>query len=438
MKTIAFLTLSASLVWADPLASLSDEFDTPASLSNWTRLNDVEGWNADQLELWDADTSTTGHMRMMPYSSAWFMDLRGVLAFKEVTGDFIVTAKLTVYSRHDPLNPTDPPQQTFSLAGIFAHAPRNITSAAPNIPDTSVSVWPPAANGSDWVPDTDNYVFLSFGCAGNPGVHQYEVKTTRNGNSNLYYNNVGVPNTPDSNEVWLQMVRVGGTIVVLRRHPSGDWIVENRYPNGNQQAPIWGNTVQVGITTYTDWPNIGTFYSGGDHQSQFHHNYQVLDRVGDEPDLIVDVDYVRYATPPAELSEIVLQGLPTSYPANSAPTLPVGIPLGDVANVPIGAFEGTIPEYAFGTSTQPLSGSESTSVTLEQNPDSTAATLTLETSLDLTPISWTACARRPAGSRTWETLLPGVSLEVAPDQSSVTFTMGDTDQRFYRMQVDVE
>jgi hypothetical protein len=340
MKYISFLALIFSfgpLLCADDLAHLSDEFNEASSQANWLRLNDVEGWNADQLELWDVNTTRPGHMRLMPHTSAWYDDLRGVLVHKNVTGDFVVTARMEIGSRSDI---TAPPNRLFSLGGLFMHTPRGITSAAPT-PYTTAPVWPPAANGSDWQPDTDNYVFLSYGTAGNPGTWQYEVKTTVNGSSTLYFDNSGVP---DSNVVELQMVRVGQTVVVMRRHPGGNWIVENRYPNADHPLPVLEDTMQVGITTYTDWNNIGEdYWNGGDPETQFHHNYSVLDGPGMQPDLIVDVDYMRFNRPAPELTEALLQSLTTSYNPATNDSIAFELP-SDGAGLYLGDNVVVIPE----------------------------------------------------------------------------------------------
>src|SRR5206468_973468 len=140
--------------------------------------------------------------------------------------------------------------------------------------------------GSNWQPFTENYIFLSFGVSTPSGVRKYEVKSTRNSQSQLYYNNLGVPSTSNNNEIELQMIRVGGTVVVLRRHPASGggwdtWIVENRYPNPSHQLPVWGSTLQVGITTYTDWDSVqGSYWLGTGTQTdqlrQWLHNYRQL------------------------------------------------------------------------------------------------------------------------------------------------------------------
>ena len=42
------------------------------------------------------------------------------------------------------------------------------------------------------VPDTANYIFLSYGSAGDPGIRQFEIKSTRDSNSQLYYSSNGI------------------------------------------------------------------------------------------------------------------------------------------------------------------------------------------------------------------------------------------------------
>lgn len=347
-------------VLADTLQPLGDEFGHAASQARWSNLQEVERWGANQLEAWDVNTTTPGQMRMMPYTSQWYQNLRGVLIFKEITGDFVCTTRVRIRSRHNPANPDEVPNRSFSLAGIFAHAPRGADYQGAPLPYTTDSVYPPASYGSTWAPGTENYIFAAFGSAGNPGTRQYEIKSTRNSNSQLYYNNLGVPATANNNEIELQMIRVGGTVVVLRRHPAAgggwaNWIVENRYPNPSHSFPVWGSTLQVGITTYTDYQSVGGSY-GTTAQRVWHHNYtqlvtgqNIYGGPAHQPDLIADVDYVRYERPNAAVTEVALQGLTTTFAAGSAQNLPgtgVGALLGDNANTPLGAVAFSAASYA--------------------------------------------------------------------------------------------
>ena len=189
--------------------ALGDEFNDAATFSRWQNLDDVEGWVLSTEESADINTSAPGYFRIVPKAMGWFMHLRGVLFFKNITGDFIATTRLRVLSRHNPANPQEVPNRQFSLTGIFIHEPRPfITHAAP-FPYRTDAVWPPASFGSDFVPNTENYIFLSYGSAGNAGTRQFEIKTTRNSNSILYYNTTGISQA--TNEAWMQLVRVGNT-----------------------------------------------------------------------------------------------------------------------------------------------------------------------------------------------------------------------------------
>lgn len=307
MKVLPLVLLLAT-ARADDLAPLSDEFGEPGTIGNWQDLVEVEGWQTPAHEAADIAITTPGRFHIVPAANTWFSNLRGLLFFKEIEGDFIATMRVRVLSRHNPADPTEVPNRSFSLTGIFAHAPRAITQAAPD-PFTTGAVWPPGDFGSDYVPDTENYLFLSYGTAGNPGTRQFEIKATRNSDSRLYYDDNGIPQ--NETEAWLQMVRVGDTFVCLRKHGvAGDWIVENRYPNPNHPLPAFGSTLQVGITAYTDWPTAQPFWLGG-IEDMYHFNY--APPATGQPDLVAEVDYLRFRRPAPGLTEAALQGMAVSF-----------------------------------------------------------------------------------------------------------------------------
>ncbi len=299
-----------------PIKGSSDEFLDSTKLVDWQRIYQSEGWIANPLEAWSIDgSSSIGNMLLMPHSSSWFDNMRGTLAYKEIVGDFVVTAHLRVYSRHDRADPIanpnpEPPNRLFSLAGIMARNPTSVTQGAP-LP-YSDAAQPIGSGGSDWQSGGENFVFLSYGSGGNPGTHQYEVKTTTDSDSILYYESRGVPET-GSEEIWLQMVRIGQILLVLRRHPGGEWIIENRY-----DRPDFGDTLQVGTTVYTDWNRVGSFNNNS--ASSFHHNYLVVDDANAQPDLIAHVDYMRFQRPNPALTAALIASLDVDSTANGAST----------------------------------------------------------------------------------------------------------------------
>lgn len=357
MKTIGlfFLTVITTMqvpAWADTLQPLGDEFNNAATFSRWQDIDEVEGWGVSTDESADINTTTPGHFRIVPKAMGWYMHLRGVLFFKEVSGDFIATTRLRVLSRHNPANPQATPNRLFSLTGIFIHEPRPyITQAGPS-PYRNDQVWPPAAYGSDYVPNTENYIFLSYGTAGNPGTRQFEIKTTRNSNSILYYDSTGINQAV--NETWMQLIRVGNTVVCLRKYSeAGPWIVENRYPNADHPFPAFGSTLQVGLTAYTDWQNSEPYHNGG-VQTSWYANYAAPGP--GQPDLISEVDYFRLQRPDPALTEAVLQGMATSYnpttnlsanPPVMLSASPAASPyLGDAANLPLGLVAPAATAYS--------------------------------------------------------------------------------------------
>jgi len=461
---------------SDDLWRLSDEFDDATTFPEWQDLGVVEGWETPSYEEADIDTTTAGRFRIVPGPLTWFRHLRGLLLFKEIDGDFVVTTRVRVLSRHNPADPTEVPNRSFSLTGIFVHAPRPIVSAAPT-PYTTNAVWPPGNFGSDYVANTENYIFLSYGTAGNTGTRQFEIKATTNSNSFLYYDSLGINNQAET-EAWLQMVRVGDTIVCLRKHSAaGDWIVENRYSttSGNSGLPNFGSTLQVGITAYTDYGAASG--SAGSAQDAFHYNYApeaaaADDGVTPQPDLISEVDYYRFRRPDPALTEAVLLGMNLSFTGaggggqtnqtSNPPVLlsasPAAAPyLGDAADLaydPFGAWQqdefgpdagqpqtlpeapgpdGAIPnliEFVLGGDPQladvvPLPRADHDAA---GNPTFTftpaiadGALLEIETSATLN--GWDCAARRPYRGGDWEELLPGVSVAVDEPGGEVTVTL---------------
>ena len=243
----------------DPLAALSEEFDDPSTLSAWQRLFVTEGWGFDQLEIHDIGATRAGWMTLVPYSSSWYQEWRGVLVHKLVSGDFIASMHIEVANRAGDAAPGS----LYSLGGLFVRAPRAITPAT-------------------WTTGGENYVFLSIGAANTPGAWQSEVKTTVDSDSILEID-------AGASSADLRCARIGSVMLLLRRLGAGAWTVHRRYVRTD-----FPPTLQVGITTYTDW---ATCEAAGYPT----HNTTLL--VGGNPDLRAQVDYMRFATPevPASL-----------------------------------------------------------------------------------------------------------------------------------------
>ena len=238
----------------DDLNSLSDEFDDPATIKQWSRIYQTEKTNADQLEKYDIAQTRPGWMVMMPYTSTWYMDYRGVLVYKQVKGDFVVTSNLRVARRGGD----GAPLSNYSLAGLMIRTPRNVT------PQT-------------WQPGGENYIFLSLGSARRAGTFQFEVKTTLNSRSNLAVTDAGTPTA------LIQIARIGNDFILLKKTPSGNWNIHQRYRRTDMPDEL-----QVGLTVYTD-------YSTASRMRPAQQNTQVIKN--GRPDLVAGFDFVRFNRP---------------------------------------------------------------------------------------------------------------------------------------------
>ena len=225
----------------------------------------TEQWGFDQLEAIDLGATRAGWLTLVPYTSSWFEDYRGVLAYKQVSGDFVVTTRVLSTNRAGDA----PPLRLYSLAGIMVRAPRNVTPAT-------------------WQPGQEDYVFLSLGAADTPGLAQTEVKTTDDGTSTLTID------PANGSEARIRVARIGGAVICLIREESSAWRVHRRFSRPDLPA-----TLQVGLTVYTDWDNVQVL-------TPEQHNTALI--TSGQPDLRAQFDFVRYARPavPASLSGLDL------------------------------------------------------------------------------------------------------------------------------------
>jgi hypothetical protein len=143
----------------------------------------------------------------------WFNEERGVLFYRDVTGDFRATATVRTSKASEP---TAPPGQdgTIQLAGLMART---------EIP-------------------AENYVFIVGGSIGmSTGL---ETKTTTSSRS--VYVQRGLPTGGDAE---LRLCRIGPTFVLLWRHvdSSEAWTLMSTFERRDMPQ-----TLQVGANIYTD------------------------------------------------------------------------------------------------------------------------------------------------------------------------------------------
>lgn len=266
-------TLSILLApWAvqAQLSLLNDEFGNAATLaSDWQRVIDVEAWPNDPLELVDIDTTNAGFLTMIPHTNGWYEDYRGPLLFKEVTGDFIVSSRVLTSNRAG----TGAPNREYSLAGIMIRAPRAITPAT-------------------WTPWGERYSFVAVGSASVPGTFQFEVKTTSTSDPYPQYSFLDISNSPcNCGEAIVQTARIGDAVIQVAYTPGNGWAILNRY-----ERPDLPATLQVGLVSYTDWPNV-QLYPVADHNTTTITEVFGSPGTPTQPDLLARFDWIRFTEP---------------------------------------------------------------------------------------------------------------------------------------------
>ncbi len=133
------LPFSTALAQPQPadIRALSTRFDTPAALRGW-RQQAVPDFSAK----WEAPAVQDGALVLRALSSGWFEDMQAGHLYREVEGNFGVTARIRVEGTRPAA-----PQTLLSLAGLFIRAPREGLTAA------------------KWQPGRENWMFVSLGSA---------------------------------------------------------------------------------------------------------------------------------------------------------------------------------------------------------------------------------------------------------------------------------
>ena len=251
------------------ISGLSDEFDSQDSLANWKDSAAVEGW-PNLIDTIDVGQTEEGVLTIIPKTSGWWGDYRGILLYKEITGDFIATARVKAAGKRDVAGKSgDVPTRTFSLVGLMAR--QN-----------------PGTTQNNWKTGKENWLFITTGYgSSNHPEPQIETKTTKDSTSQLMLE--------PSKTGWLELrlARISPYFILLYRFEGEEWEISRVF-----RRPDLAENLQVGIGTYSDWQTIIGDPRYRDSALTFNHTV-----VEGEPDLISQIDYIHFTRPevPPEL-----------------------------------------------------------------------------------------------------------------------------------------
>jgi hypothetical protein len=182
----------------------------PAEIGSIPGFEDWSVFNAPAVDVTSADHAL---ILTLKQRALWFMNQRGVLAYKLVKGDFKITAEVHTAKSSDP---TQPPggDNTVQLGGLMAR------------------------NGN---PGRENYVFIVAGDDGN-GL---SIETKNTTNSMSEYSGPAW----DSASAELRLCRFGQTFNLYKRHVNASeaWTLAATF-----ERPDLPEDLQVGLNIYTD------------------------------------------------------------------------------------------------------------------------------------------------------------------------------------------
>jgi len=230
---VLVIALTSNTVRADNsnsnLSDLTTVFDNAEALMGWNE-HVVPGFTAK----WLSPRIEDGHLVLEPTSSGWFEDMQAGHLYREVTGNFVVTATMSVEGTEAQL-----PQTLFSLAGLFIREPR------------------PGLTAESWEPNKENWLFFSTGTAFPAGAPQFEIKTTYNSLSTLkIYSAEEIYADGLTRNVDLRVARQGELFSLLYRvEGKEEFTLLDQFIR-----PDLPETLNVGLTAYADWESVAPIY----------------------------------------------------------------------------------------------------------------------------------------------------------------------------------
>jgi hypothetical protein len=210
-------TVTTSLPTSAPTATQTPEATaTIAESATPVEINNIPGfedWAVFNEPAVDIETQDGTLLLTLNRRALWYMDQRGVLAYKDVEGDFKITADVYTMKRTDP-SQAPGGDGSVQLGGLMAR------------------------NGSG---GQENYVFIVVGSTAN--ALAVETKNTIDD-----FSEYDGPDW-DTASASLRLCRFGETFHVYKRHIGAEepWMLADTF-----ERPDLPESLQVGINIYTD------------------------------------------------------------------------------------------------------------------------------------------------------------------------------------------
>lgn len=207
---LVFTSCTAPTQTSSPAPTLKP---TNTAIPTSTSIPGFEGWSVFNPSAVNISTEDDSLILSLRRRTLWFMNERGVLVYKPVSGNFKITAEVHAAKNSDPSQPPEG-DGTVQLGGLMVR------------------------NGTGGL---ENYVFIVLGDDGN-GL---SIETKNTVDSFSKYNGPSW----DSGEAELRVCKFGSTFNLYKRHIGGNetWMLAKSF-----DRPDLPDTLQVGANIYTD------------------------------------------------------------------------------------------------------------------------------------------------------------------------------------------
>ncbi len=258
--SVTLLLLGVSCNTIGGLQSLNDEFNNPASISNWKFLDKTE-MHPSKKPAVSINRNGNEQLEIVPGESLWWEGYHGTYMYKEISGDFVVSTKMTVNGRNREFPAY--PNVTWQVGGILVRAPVD----ANEDPEQRM----------------ENWVFNTYG-AGISRKYLIDIGTNNNNAYTCY------PYTGRKGWIDLKIIRVGYYIVAMARAEGDGWVVYERLLRKD-----FPKMLQVGIMTNSSGDNY-PFINLKTKYKYAEYNLSAVE-FENQPDLIARFDYIRFNRP---------------------------------------------------------------------------------------------------------------------------------------------
>jgi hypothetical protein len=265
-------------------ALIYDDFNDPASLSNWTNFATVEGW-PDRIKRVEID-QTKGSLMLEPRVGAWFWGGHGAYIYREIEGDFIALARINIHGVA-----AEQPSVMWSRGGLLLREPPDLSIDKVDRDEIFLHIMRVEEPRQSGIYTSLNELQTEEAATSQSSIVQTHDK--------YYYRwkfDKQPPQPTRSTWVELGIVRIGNALFTISKADDQPWTVRRQ-----NYRPLFSDKVQIGLASASvalteDKQWIFQSISTNEYNT-------VIQPTAYGPDVVMEVDYFSVFRPELTAAE---------------------------------------------------------------------------------------------------------------------------------------